>query len=359
MSAGASAPAVDRPASAGNPGVKALTGALNRFVTVPDDIAQYDTDVDTASRALRADPSAVAALAGAGLPHVVDPERGPLFDYDDVMNVGMFSGTGETVPELGLRFLMRFAAAAPSSWYEPREWLVGIDPAGSLGPAAEGTGRSVGPRIEVRTPDTTAAGLEVLTRPCGEGALPPPYPADLQTGGYELAVRLTGARQTVTDPRAYEIWNDIVTPLAERKVTYQTVPERLRADHHRAWDLGIADCIVASKLLTERLRAAGLTARVRRGYLLGLFGSDHAWCELEEDGVRKPLDPVFCFVARTGDKARGVKESPEFADACFGSRFNRLLPCSGEDAAPLVYFDGETAPYWCMVGISARPWRSR
>ncbi|HST66987.1 MAG TPA: hypothetical protein VLM05_17535, partial [Mycobacteriales bacterium] len=297
-----SAPALDVPASAGNPGAKALTGALNRFVTVPADVAQYDTDVETASRALRAEPAAVEALAGAGLPHVADPERGPLFDYDDVMNVGMFSGTGETVPELGLRFLMRFAAAAPASWYEPREWLVGIDPAGSLGPLAEGAS---GPRIEVRTPDTTAAGLEVLSRPCGDATLPPPLDADLQTGGYELAVRLTGERQTVTDPRAYAIWDGIVTPLAERTVTYQTVPERLRADHHRAWDLGIADCIVASKLLAERLTAAGLTARVRRGYLLGLFGSDHAWCELEEDGVRKPLDPVFCFVARTGDKARG------------------------------------------------------
>lgn len=351
-----SAPAVDRPASAGHPGVGALTGALRRFVTVPTDVALYETDVATAARALRAEPADVEALAAAGLPHVLDPEHGPLYDYDDVMNVGMFSGTGMTVPELGLRFLMRFAATPASGWFEPREWLVGIDPAGSLGPIVDGG--PAGPRIEVRVPDVSAAGVCVVPRP-DAGPLPPPWSDELQSSGYELVVRLSGARQAVRDPRAREVWDSVVRPLADGSVIYQTVPETLRADHHRAWDLGIADCIVASKLLVERLRAAGLSARVRRGYLLGLFGSDHAWCELVEDGVAKPMDPVFAFVSETGDRARGVARSPEFADACFGSRFNRLLPCVSEDAAPLVYFDGRPAPYWCMVGISARPWRSR
>jgi hypothetical protein len=351
-----SAPVLDPPASGARPGTGALTGALNRFVTVPADVARYETGVSTAARALRAEPADVEALAAAGLPHVVDPERGVLFDYDDVMNVGMFSGTGMTVPELGLRFLMRFAATPASGWFEPREWLVGVDPAGSLGPVADGG--PDGPRIEVRVPDVAAAGVSVVPR-AELGALPPPWSDELQATGYELVVRLTGARQAVRDPRAREAWESVVRPLAAGSVTYQTVPEALRADHRRAWDLGIADCIVASKLLVERLRAAGLSARVRRGYLLGLFGSDHAWCELDEDGVTKPMDPVFAFVSETGDRARGVARSPEFAEACCGSRFNRLMPCVGEDAAPLVYFDGRPAPYWCMVGISARPWRSR
>ena len=326
-----------------------LTTALARFVPVPDDVARYETDVDTAAAALRVEPRQISALAGTGLRHVDDPERGPLFDYDDIMNVGMFCGSGQTVPELGLRFLMRFAASAKQSWYTPKSWLVTVSPATSLNESGGPL-----PRIAVRVPDLHASGVDELPLPAGSPARPGAEP--LQEQPYQVAVRLTGAEQTVRDRRISEVWLDMVHALAERKVIYQTVPEALRQDYRRAWGLGVADCIVASKLLAERLTAQGIRARVRRGYLLGLFGSDHAWCEVDEDGVTKQLDPVFAFVAMVGDSGHNVARSPEFARACFGSRFNRLLPCVGEDAAPLVYFDGEPAPYWSMVGISARPW---
>lgn len=326
----------------------ALLGALDRFTVAPRDVARYDTDTGTAARALRAHPEQVARLADEGLPHAVDPERGPLFDYDDLMNVGMFCGTGQTVPELGLRFLMRFAASARASWYAPRDWEIGVHPSRTAGgetSSAEGDRREV----TVRVPDLSAPGVQLLS-----GG---PFDDPLRTSGYEAVIRLTGAEQTVRDPRIEEAWAEIVDGLASRRVTYQTVPEPLRADHHRAWDLGIADCVVASRLLTDRLRAAGLEATARRGYLLGLFGSDHAWCDVVEDGVHKSLDPVFAFVATVGDE-RGVAESPEFAAACFGGRFNRLLPCRTDSAEPLVYFDGEPAPYWAMVGVGARPRRT-
>ncbi|MER5540006.1 hypothetical protein [Streptomyces mirabilis] len=331
---------------------EALLGALGRFTAVPKDIGRYDTDVTTAAQALRAHPEQIAGLADEGLPHVVDADRGPLFDYDDLMNVGMFCGTGQTVPELGLRFLMRFAASPRSSWYAPREWEIGVHPSRTAGGASAETAsaESAGlPQVTVRVPDLSAPGVELLSA----------YSFDdpVRALGYEAVIRLTGADQTVRDPRIHEAWNEVVDGLASRRVTYQTVPEPLRADHHRAWELGIADCVVASRLLADRLRASGLEATARRGYLLGLFGSDHAWCDVVEDGVHKSLDPVFAFVATVGDE-RGVAKSPEFAAACFGSRFNRLLPCRTDSAQPLVYFDGEPAPYWAMVGVGARPRRS-
>ncbi|MFJ3209334.1 hypothetical protein [Streptomyces flaveolus] len=328
-----------------------LLGALDRFRTAPADVARYDTDTPTAARALRAAPEQVARLASAGLPHVVDSARGPLFDYDDLMNVGMFCGTGQTVPELGLRFLMRFAAAPRASWFAPRDWEIGVHPSRTAGgEAAEDRAAGDGGRkVTVRVPDLSAPGVELL-----EGG---PFDRPLHDSGYTAAIRLTGAAHTVRDPRVHEAWSEVVDALAARRVVYQTVPEPLRADHHRAWELGIADCVVASRLLADRLRAAGLEATARRGYLLGLFGSDHAWCDVVEDGVHKSLDPVFAFVATVGDE-RGVAESPEFAAACLGSRFNRLLPCRTDSAEPLVYFDGEPAPYWAMVGVGARPRRS-
>jgi len=327
-----------------------LSAAIGRFMPVPEDIAVYGTDVDTAAQALRADPGQVRRLAADGLPHRLDAERGPLYDYDDLMNVGMFCGTGQTVPELGLRFLMRFAVAARPTWFEPRAWQVGVHPSRTLdGPGAEPSG-AVLPEVTVRVPDATAPGVELL----GPAGLDGP----LRPSGYTAEVRLTGADQTVRDPRIKQIWREVVDALASHQVIYQTVPERLRRDHERAWDLGIADCIVASRLLASRLRAAGFQARARRGYLLGLFGSDHAWCEVVEDGVPKSLDAVFAFVATVGDERGVMTESPQFAAACFGGRFNRLLPCTTDSAEPLVYFDGAPAPYWAMVGVSARPRRT-
>lgn len=331
---------------------EALLGALGRFTVVPSDIGRYDTDAATAAQALRAAPQQVIRLAAEGLPHVADPARGPLFDYDDLMNVGMFCGTGQTVPELGLRFLMRFAASSRASWYTAREWEIGVYPSRTAGGESSGTvpeGAARLPEVTVRVPDLSAPGVELVSKE--------DFTDPLRVGGYEATVRLTGADHGVRDPRIHAAWNEVVEGLASRRVTYQTVPEPLRADHHRAWELGIADCVVASRLLADRLRAAGLEATARRGYLLGLFGSDHAWCDVVEDGVHKSLDPVFAFVATVGDE-RGVAESPEFAASCFGSRFNRLLPCRTDSAEPLVYFDGEPAPYWAMVGVSARPRRN-
>jgi hypothetical protein len=322
-----------------------LALSVGRFTAVPEQIACYDTDVQTAATALGMAPEDVTGLVAAGLPHRSAAGGEPLFDYDDLMNVGMFSGTGRTVPEIGLRFLMRFAASSPHSWYEPRDWQVGVRPTTALW---EGHGDEP-VRVMVRVPDGQAPGVEVLDSDVtivDDGRA---------VDGWSATVRLTGAANQVHDPAVKEVWESIVDPLCQRQVIYQTVPELLRADHRQAWDLGIADCVVASRLLADRLRQLGHQARVRRGYLLGLFGSDHAWCELVEDGVAKALDPVFAFVGRTGDRARGVPATPRFAEACFGGRFNRLLPCVGEEGAPLSYFGDRPAPYWSMSGVTARP----
>ncbi|MEU6862244.1 hypothetical protein ABZ924_03030 [Streptomyces sp. NPDC046876] len=322
-----------------------LGAAVGAFVTVPAAVARYTTGADAAARLLRMTGAQLEELAAAGLPHVAG-SGGPLFDYVDLVNANTFSGSGLSVPELAMRFLIRFARGAGPSWYEPRDWLVTVtEPA-----PPDGDGAAV--RFTVRRPDLTAPGVERLdapgTEPSGAGAG--------DGGGYRLAVRLTGAAQTVRDPRAVKHWDGLLHELYRGTVTYQTVPEELRSDHERGWNLGMADCIVASKVLADRLRGEGLQARARRGYLLGLLGSDHAWCELYEDGVWKTLDPVFAFGAGGGRGEERFVDIPAFAAACLGSRFNRLLPCDTEDAGPLVHVDDRPAPPWAMAGVSARPY---
>ncbi len=282
---------MSRPAA---PGViqAGLAGAIGRFVLAPTEHACYDTDAASAARWLQLTEPEITALADAGLPHSTDSQRGPLFDYTDLVNTAMFCGSGQSVPELALRFLLRFAVSPAETWYEPRKWLVGMRLPEAPGPERD---RQL---IRVRVPDLSAEGVA------------------------------------------------------------ETVPESLRMAHQQAWQLGMADCIVVSRLLAERIRTLGLPARARRGYLLGLVGSDHAWCEVHEGGRWQPLDAVFAFAAAGGAPDRNLRvDAPAFAEACFGGRFNRLLPCTADDAAPLVYFGERPAPPWALAGISARPWR--
>ncbi len=349
--------AVPEALAGGRPGVPGvprvpggLAGALGRFVLVPAAHASYDTDPASAARSLRLAADEIAALAAAGLPHAADPRRGPLFDYVDLINVATFGGSGQSVPELALRFLLRFSASPPHTWYEPRDWLIGV----RLPREQEaGPGR---PQIRIRVPDLSADGVATVAEAAAAGLAPPPGTEPL-TRGYQAVVRLTGAPHTIADPRVRAIWTDVVDALTTGRVTYQAVPESLRAMHAHAWQLGMADCIVVSRLLAERIRALGLPARARRGYLLGLVGSDHAWCEIYESGRWKHLDAVFAFAAAGGGRDRGLTvDAPAFAQACFGSRFNRLLPCAADDAAPLVYFGERPAPPWALAGVSARLW---
>jgi hypothetical protein len=326
-----------------------LTGSIGRFVLAPAEHARYDTDAASAARWLRLAAPQIEALAGAGLRHVADRQRGPLFDCIDLVNAAMFSGTGQSVPELALRFLLRFAASPAQTWYEPRTWLVGMRLPDAPGPES--------PAVRVRVPDLSADGVAAVPEAERAGFVPPAGSEPVTTG-YRLVVRLSGVPGTVADRRVRAVWAEVVGSLAAGDVIYQTVPESLRMAHRQAWELGMADCIVVSRLLAERIRELGLQARARRGYLLGLVGSDHAWCEVHEGGRWKSLDAVFAFAAAGGARDRNLSvDAPEFAEACFGSRFNRLLPCAGDDAAPLVYFGDRPAPPWALVGVSARPWR--
>jgi hypothetical protein len=325
-----------------------LARALGRFVLVPRGHASYVTDAASAARSLRLDRDEIAALADLGLPHVTDPRRGPLFDYVDLVNVAMFCGTGQSVPELALRFLLRFAASPQQSWFEPREWLVGVRLPELPGSAP------ARPPVRVRVADLTADGVTAVPSAAGLG----PPPGELLGSGYQAVIRLAGQRQAIARPEVLALWAEVVAALVSGQVIYQTVPESLRALPAQAWQLRMADCIVVSRLMAGRIRELGLPARARRGYLLGLVGSDHAWCEVLEEGHWKQLDAVFAFAASGGGTERNFgMDAPDFAAACCGSRFNRLLPCAGDDAAPLVYFGDRPAPPWALAGVSARPWR--
>ncbi|HEV2343028.1 MAG TPA: hypothetical protein VGS97_02940 [Actinocrinis sp.] len=303
-----------------------LVGAAAGLRTVPPDFAVYEADAQLATRHLSMDHAALAALAQAGLPHRTDPHGAPLFDFTDLTNVALRSGSGTTVPELARRFLLRFMSGEPRSWYEERTWQISVWP--PKGSAADDW--------RLLPLDGDAPGITV-------------HSSTRTSGAISAVVTIAGAEDAVTDPEVLALYEDVYDALVSGDVAYQSVPEALRHEHERAWAEGVADCVVISRVLAGRIVATGRRARARRGYLLGLLGSDHAWTEVHEDGRWKCLDPVFELLARA------TPGTERFRAACRGGRFNRLVPCDTERADPLITLAGRPAPAWALAGVSSRP----
>lgn len=314
-----------------------VTDVLDRVLVTPPDLAVYDTDLATAEKHLRVDPRQLVALADRGFPHRAGAHGEPLFDYTDLTNVALAQGDERTIPELARRFLLRFAESPPETWFEPRDWIVSVRK-----PSLDRGGEAAAD-LAVALPDGETPGVEIISLDI------PSVRQPIST--YTATVRLCGKRDSVSSPEAKDIYDRVLTSLTSEDVRYQNVSQSLRAHHQRAWSCGMADCVVASRLLKDRLCAAGFRARVRKGFLLGLLGSDHAWCEIHENGRWKTLDPVFAYLA-------GQVGAADFASACRGSRFNRLLPCLVADGQPILTMaDGSPAPLWYFAAVGARPWR--
>jgi len=310
-----------------------LTAALSRFIMTPPTWASYRSTTQAAATLLRCTPADIAQLVRQGLP-CAQSAQGPLFEYFDLMNVGRFSQSGVTTPEMVALTLMRFSRKSPSTWLGDKEWQVkvrlpGDDP----------------DRYRIRPPDFEAPGVTRLDQHADR-----PGQAEAHTGSYTAEVRLTGAHDTIHLPAAREIYRELLADLHSGKVGYQAVCEPLRAEHTLAWDLGMADCMVTNRVFADRLRSAGLRARARRGFILGLVGSEHAWCEVHEDGRWKSMDVTFAARPAGLAVSRPVPAHDEFVTRCFGARFNRILPCLSHDAQSLMY-DTTTQQPLPMIGI--------
>lgn len=328
---------------------------LGHFARMPREFAHYVIDPVAAGRVLGVEPEQAAGLAAGALPHARSAQRGPLYDYVDVINLALFGGvSGQSIPGLALRFLLRFATGARESWFTPLQWLVRVRAPDSAAADAE----SFQGRLMVRPADLGAPGIEALSDDYVTRTAPALATGKVEPPGYAVAVRVTGAAGTVRSGTVNRIYDEMLAALLSGTVVYQSVTEELRMRQRRAWALGMADCVVISRLLVDRLHDAGLAARARRGYLLGLVGSDHAWCEVFEDGRWKPLDVVFEFLASGGGGTRSIQAADGFAAACRGGRFNRLLPCQAADAGAVIRIDGEPAPPWWTCGVSATTWQS-
>ncbi|MEW5626600.1 hypothetical protein AB1388_08530 [Streptomyces hydrogenans] len=304
------------PAPAGARGADGWLDALHRIVPTPDRYLRFDTDRDSALAVMRCSPEVLDRLMEAGLRHRTEGDR-VLFDDSDIRNVAAASGSGGSVLELVQRYLFRFAVSDPSEWTDARAWAIrnlgacpddpGCREPWQFAPLAAGdfAGRSWDERVTDGPVDARGATVD---------GHPP-------LAEFTATVRTVGAVRRVRDPLVRDTFHTSLQEMRTGRMYYQAMPTELRNDPEAARANGTANCISVSLHLERVFTDAGLEARTRKGYLMGILGSDHSWVEVREDGEWKVVDPVFALL--------GLRQgaSEEFVEFCLGSVPNRLVPC--------------------------------
>ncbi|MFG3135613.1 hypothetical protein ACGFZA_05230 [Streptomyces sp. NPDC048211] len=304
--------------------------ALDTVFVMPEDYRDLTVDRPAALDTLRCAEPVLDLLVEAGLA-CSEQDGVQLFDRYDLFNVALASGSGSSLPEISMRYALRWMRGGPATWTEPLDWTFAIELTCPLG---EGCGPDA--RWEHARLQPEAAGGELLGRrtdPAGatvtdggtviEGRGPVRFAGELRTRG-EL--------RTLVSPRLKSIVADF---LAE-DYAWARMPEALQAEYKRVLAAGVAPCITASLALEEEFRAAGYECRTRRGWILGVLDLAHSWVEVvDDDGVVKCVDFAFRKLTQYAQDA-----DPELPEACLGSLLNRLLPTS-------ISADGTMARHRC------------
>ncbi|KAB2342448.1 hypothetical protein [Actinomadura rudentiformis] len=304
-------------------------GALARLFTIPAEYREEIVSREGALEMLRCGDGVLDALIAAGLP-CGGPAGAELFDRYDLFNLSLASGSGASVPERSIEFALRWMNGEPDSWFQPLEWRFSVE---LECPRPEGCGDDPVWRLAMPRPEEFGGEVLMLeTSPDDAERGPDWITARGSTGlGVRGRLRTRGRPGTLRSPVIRRIVEDFMA--AGRR--WARMPEALQCEDERVLAHGVAPCISASLHLERLFRAAGFESVTRRGWILGMLDLAHAWVEVvDEDGVRKPIDPIFVLLS-------GYARSPHprFAETCRGSRLNRLLP-TGLPAGSLLAYHG-------------------
>lgn len=267
---------------------------------------------------LRCSEQILDQLIVSGLP-CADRGGTQRFDRYDLFNLGLYSNSGRSLPELAISFLSRVAAEDSAAWTDRRGWQVGIE-------MRCPRGASCGPRSawEFACPAPERFGGHLADLSVGEtGEV---RGGEVRAGGpresFAFTASLTseGHRARIAAP---ELRDAYATVIADFR--FQIMPEELKQDDDQIQRLGVTDCDGLSAVLASACLRAGHEARVERGFMLGPFGlGHHSWVRVEDaDGEWKVLDPALPMVA-----ALGGSDVEAFSEFCCGSTLNRVVPCA-------------------------------
>lgn len=303
--------------------------ALDGLFTVPADFRNENVDRVAALDMLRCGEATLDALIAAGLPCRGEPGA-EWFDRFDLFNLALRSKSTVSVPERAIRYALRWMHGDPHTWIEPIRWSFDIElrcPLPECGEQPEWWHSRLDLEsfetelLDWQTNPATATTVDDAVHFCGPG--PVGMRGQLVTRGKLMTLR-SPVLQSITDE------------FLAANYPWIRMPERLQYDYQRVMAAGAAPCITASLFLQSQYQAAGYQAITRRGWLLGMLDLAHSWVEVvDDDGVRKAVDPIF---VRLADHAENPH--PQLAAGCIGSRLNRLLPTA-------IPADGQMVSHRC------------
>jgi hypothetical protein len=303
--------------------VKPWLRALSRLYPVPAAYRVPLLDVNEAKDMLRCGDEAFSEMLAAGLPCDEGPD-GPLFDRNDLTNLALDAGTGESRPERAVRYALRWMREDPRAWEKLVSWTFSIQMAAPAEISAEDPESWSHTRF---LPELAGGLIEDWESTTGVRITPTHFEFD-GPGPVTFSGRITtaGRVQELVSPTLRKITSEFL----ERGYRWVRLPEACQYDHEPILASGVAPCVAASTYLEQEFRAAGYVASTRGGWILGMLDLAHSWIEVvDDDGLVKPIDAVL-------ERLSGLADSPHpgLAGACLGSRINRMLPAAMPAGAP-------------------------
>jgi hypothetical protein len=248
-------------------------------------------------------------LDPASIPGGVEVGGQTFFDAADMYNLGLYSRSRITRPEVDMHYLGR--AIRRTDWASAIQYSISVEAACPR--AAECDGGDWKP-------------LDIVGATWVRSGTEPGRVAYLGQG-----VR-TGASALIRDPRISDLWRHMLGGYR-----FHFGPDELSARIAYTYRRKVGSCLGLSLALARHLEHLGIAAETRRGFLMcGGSAAPHAWVELHDvDGREKAVDPSLACLSPLFFTQR-------YADFCLGGTFNRTLPLrSGHDGKLRHHCGGE------------------
>lgn len=264
---------------------------LTKIATTPCGY-RYWVTADYAQNILRCSRADLEALFTA-----FNDAFGSAPDGYDVWNIGLYSGSRRTRPEIEMAHSRRIILGE-GDWVTPIRHEVDF---------------------EAVCPRGALCDSDAWSQPDVPGAVWCAFELGRRRAHWMTRIEQRGAASTVVSGLIAEAWHASL----ERYRYQYTCPELavVVAETQRR---RVGDCTALSVMFATELRGRGVQANVRSGFFWGgMAGRVHQWVEAADcDGQWKVLDLSMAILAR--DFSIGT-----YGGFCFGSRSNRVIPVAG------------------------------
>lgn len=244
------------------------------------------------------------------------------FAYHDLSSLALDTCMKQSVPELGLQMMMRFAQQAEDVLTAPQTW--------SFKAKAETEALDCEGDLLLRQPSHAIVTVD-----------PPASRSDTHDGwifGDGKASEISGTIETTGSAPGFinaeidRLYDWTLNEFRNDQVRFQWVNEAGRQAYLRTWNSGRADCVVVARIARSQLHSQGVDSRIQSGRILGLLDAQHVWAEAKDlDGRWRRFDPLLEL-----NCSRIWGESNKFGSLFRGGEPNALPGWPGEHSTVVL-----------------------